>query len=603
MKKNIKNQKSKNEKMKTENDKILSILLVTQHQRIPLLELFLENFLNQTKLNLVKELVIVNGSQNEFEHDELELFINLQIKPIIEEKEIIVKYLPTKNLNCWKKIGKYRNLANQVAEGDFFLWMDDDDYYHPTYFEEAFSGWKISGKQLVGCSANYIYDNYYKCFFKSLGFGPNHTINCVLGYTKEYGKTHLYQDDKERGEEKTFLEGYKNPTYQMNPDKTIMQFSHGKNTFNKNKLFDTNMLGERLKKDVKIVYYSGKLEDKIDKEIAKKYLKIFEEEKPLKIYKNDITIYLGSQEEFNLVSLEWIFQIIKKDFLDREIEIFGIFKNEEEINLYLKNNNLEKVNLYHFDELNNQTKIKNLWLHNVLSIFPYFYKLKLDYEKLIFSITKVDGFLIEELIKLKDKISLFYLINSRIREILSSKNILLNNKVIEKEIKYKKLDYLWKNPDRIVLIREFDEFLLYFIQIVFKEIKERNPKVELVILFKNEHLDNNFAQKIIPLLALPNIITKQYHDLDDIIEELKHASLFVDLPGNPDDYDNLLIESSLNYQTLPIVPYQGIYMYYKLPSFLYDLSKPKNLFALGELLGNLLKDKDYQKILLTKIKS
>jgi hypothetical protein len=42
-------------------------------------------------------------------------------------------------------------------------------------------------------------------------------------------------------------------------------------------------------------------------------------------------------------------------------------------------------------------------------------------------------------------------------------------------------------------------------------------------------------------------------------------------------------------------------MYYKLPSFLYDLSKPKNLFALGEFVGNLLKDKDYQKILLKKI--
>jgi hypothetical protein len=600
MKKNNKKNKSKIDKTE-KSDKILSILLVTQHQRIPLLELFLENFLNQTKLNLVKELVIVNGSQNEFDHDELELFINLQMKPIIEEKEIIVKYVPTKNLNCWKKIGKYRNLANQVAEGDFFLWMDDDDYYYPTYFEEAVSGWKISGKQLVGCSANYIYDNYYQCFFKSLGFGPNHTINCILGYSREYGKTHLYEDDKERGEEKHFLEGYKNPMYQMNPDKTIMQFSHGRNTFNKNKLFDTNMLGERLKKDVKIVYHPGKLEDKIDKEIAKKYLKIFEEEKPLKIYKNDITIYLGSQEDYNLANLEWIFQIIKKEYINREIEIFGIFQNEEEINLYLKNNNLEKVNLYHFDELNNQTKIKNLWLHNVLSIFPYFYKLKLDYEKLIFSITKVDGFLIEELLKLKDKINLTYLVNSRIREILSSKNISLNNKIIKKEINHKNLDYLWKNPDRIVFIREFDEFLIYFIQIVFKEIKDRNPNVELVILFKNEHIDNNFAQKIIPLLAFPNIITKQYQYLDDIIEELKHASLFIDLPGNPDDYDNLLIESSLNYQTLPIVPYQGIYMYYKLPSFLYDLSKPKNLFALGEFVGNLLKDKDYQKILLKKI--
>jgi len=571
----------------------VSILLVTQRKRINFLELFMENLFNQTKLNLVTEIIIINGSPNELEHDELELFILSQMKPLFEEKHILLKYVPTKKLNIWKKIGAYRNLANKEAEGDFFLWMDDDDYYHPEYIEEALLCWKKNNHQLVGCSANYIFDHYYNKVFKCSGFGPNHTINCVLGYTKEYGKTHQYENHKERGEEKFFLENYKNSMEQMNPKKTILQFSHGKNTFNKNKLFDTNILGKLLEKDVKIEPDSSKLENLIPLEIAKKYLTLFEDELEQIKFENDITIYLGSQEELTLDGFLWLEEIINKEFTDNIIEIFGIYSDKSEIEEYLEKN--KKIRLYNFDEFNNRTKIHNLWLHNITSLIPYFKvnDIKLSYEKLFFSVTKIDQLVLNNIPSNLDK---FWVNHNKLKELLKLPNIQVVNKPkINNFIEH------WKNPNKIVIVRELDEFLLYFLQITMKVLRENNPTVEMIILFRNEILQPNIAQQLISTLAQSNIMTKKYNTLKDIMDEIKSANIFLDLPGNPNDFENAFLRYAIRYRTIPIVPEAGSYLDYKVPNFMYDLRKPKNIGALAEMINNLMMDKDYQKILRNKL--
>lgn len=573
----------------------VSILMVTQRKRINFLELFTNNLFNQSKLDLVKEVIIVNGSPSELEHDELELFINSQIRFQIEERNIELKYIPTKKLNIWKKIGAYRNLANKEASSDFFLWMDDDDYYHPEYIEEALLSWKKNNYQLVGCSANYIYDYYYGKVFKCKGFGPNHSINCVLGYTKEYGKSHQYENHKERGEEKYFLDNYKNPMEQMNPKKTILQFSHGRNTFNKNKLFDTNILGNLLKKDVKIMPEDIKLESLVPENIANKYLKLFNEESERDEKVNDITLYLGSQEEFYVENFIWLEKVIEKEFPQNKIEIFGIFPKKEELETHLSNN----IKLYNFDELDNKSKIKNLWLHNVTSLIPYFMVngIKLDYENLYISVTKIDQLVIEHLIK--------YISISK-KTWVNDKNL---GELIKKPVNFinlpRKLDLIdhsWKNPNKIVIMRELDEFLLYFLEIVGNKLKEISLDHELVVLVKNEFIHQNIAQKMIPVLARPNILVKKYNNFGNVLDEIKSASIFVDLPGNPNDFEHLFLHTAIRYQTIPIIPETGSYLKYNLPNFMYDLRKPKNLIALGEMIANLYQDKKYQQVLLNKMK-
>jgi len=593
--------KNKNKKNIISSSKLInyckvSILLVTQRSRINFLGLFIDNLFNQTKLDLIKELVIVNGSSTELEHDELELFLISQLKSRLEQNNIEFKYISTKHLNIWKKIGAYRNLANQEANGDFFLWMDDDDYYHPEYVEEALLCWKKNNNQLVGCSANYIYDYYYGTLFKCKGFGPNHTINSVLGYTKEYGKTHQYDNDKERGEEKHFLDSYKNAMEQMNPEKTIMQFSHGKNTFNKNKLFDTNILGKLLGKNIKIENDSKKLENLIPLNIANKYLKLFNEELPLQTFKNDITIYLGSQDELTLNSFLWLEEIIKKEFIVNTVEIFGSYSNKKEIEDYLKNN--DKIKLYNFDELNNKTKTKinNLWLHNITSLIPYFKieEIKLNYNKLFMSVTKIDQFVINNLPVNLDK---FWVNHNKLKLML--KNDFIN---VVKQPKIIQNFNHWKNPNKILIVRELDEFLLYFLQITMKHLRTNNPDIEMVILFRNEALQPNIAQQLLMTLAQSNIMTKKINSDQEIIEEIKSANIFLDLPGNPNDFENIYLRTAIAYQTIPIVPETGSYLDYQVPHFIYDLRKPKNIGALADMLNNLVLDKKYQKILRNKMK-
>ena len=67
-------------------------------------------------------------------------------------------------------------------------------------------------------------------------YGPNHATAGTFAIRKELLLETKYDDDKEMAEEKAFLKNYTIPFVQLDPMKTILCFSHDKNTFDKKKL-------------------------------------------------------------------------------------------------------------------------------------------------------------------------------------------------------------------------------------------------------------------------------------------------------------------------------------------------------------------------------
>jgi ribosomal protein L5 len=61
-----------------------------------------------------------------------------------------------------------------------------------------------------------------------------------MAWTGIYAKTHKYDETVTHAEEKSFLDNYKNPMLQLNPQKVMLVISHSENTFDKKKMREDN---------------------------------------------------------------------------------------------------------------------------------------------------------------------------------------------------------------------------------------------------------------------------------------------------------------------------------------------------------------------------
>lgn len=134
-------------------------------------------------------------------------------------------------------LGEKRNRLNKEARGDIIVAMDDDDFYFPERVEEAVKALQDNpGYRLAGSSEVYIYFTDTKEIWKAGPYFKGHATNGTMAWTKSYADTHQYDETVAFSEEKSFLEGYKNPLVQLNPKTVMLVMSHSDNTFDKTEL-------------------------------------------------------------------------------------------------------------------------------------------------------------------------------------------------------------------------------------------------------------------------------------------------------------------------------------------------------------------------------
>ena len=136
-------------------------------------------------------------------------------------------------------LGKKRNLMHEKSQGDFIVYMDDDDYYPPERVSHAVNMLITHPNALcAGASEIYIWFKHIQKMFQFGPYGQNHGTAGTFAFRREMLRDHKYEEHAALAEEKAFLKDYSVPFVQLEPKKTILVFSHIHNTFDKKKLLE-----------------------------------------------------------------------------------------------------------------------------------------------------------------------------------------------------------------------------------------------------------------------------------------------------------------------------------------------------------------------------
>jgi hypothetical protein len=205
----------------------VSCVVVSRGDRIKFLNITKKCMLSQDYKQII-EWVFVNGSQNKTEAAKFDEYIETVLKKEFTNV-VTASWIGRKN------IGAYRNECNRLAKGEILVNFDDDDFYFPTRISHSVATLKKENVNIVGCDDHYIYDFDMKLLCNS----PKTNIsfmatNNTMAYSREFAKSHTYDETKMHAEEPSFL----NNEYvaQLLPKHVTVQFSHFGNTYNKRAL-------------------------------------------------------------------------------------------------------------------------------------------------------------------------------------------------------------------------------------------------------------------------------------------------------------------------------------------------------------------------------
>lgn len=262
----------------------VSIVTISQFNRIEFLKILIECIKNQDYDNII-EWIIIDTSDTAYNKNQFDLSNFIE-----NNKDHLSKIIHHKSSK--HTIGGWRNESSKLVNGDIVVCMDDDDYYPSQRVSHAVD--KLSDKTalIAGCDKMYFYDIHFKKFYKFNGFGQNHSTNNCFAYWKEYLNTHEYDEKVLHAEEKSFTNNFTESMIQLEPDKTVLQFSHSENTYNKKKIIHINFL---LPPDKKYITELENTPQKFIKneQIYENYQNLFDKLTKPKISHYDIVYYLG----------------------------------------------------------------------------------------------------------------------------------------------------------------------------------------------------------------------------------------------------------------------------------------------------------------------
>lgn len=137
-------------------------------------------------------------------------------------------------------LGKKRNLMHEKCDGEYIVYIDDDDFYPPQRVSHAVTMLESHKTALcAGASEIYIYFHEIDKLYQFGPYGERHATAGTFAFRKKLLENQRYQDNAALAEEKAFLNNYTIPFVQLDPKKVILVFSHEHNTFDKRKLLES----------------------------------------------------------------------------------------------------------------------------------------------------------------------------------------------------------------------------------------------------------------------------------------------------------------------------------------------------------------------------
>ena len=309
--------KSSLKDLKPEDYPFVSVCTPTFNRR-PFIEPLIECFKKQDYPEDKMEWIIVDDGSDKIE----DLVYDIpQVKYIKLEDKVT--------------LGKKRNIMNREAKGEFFVYMDDDDYYPEDRVSHGVETLLQNPEYLIaGCDKILLYYGEPENMLIQIGpYRKNHATAATFVFRKELLNNQKYDENKSFGEETSFLNRFTVPLIQLDGEKTIVVFAHRFNSIDKRFILNN-------KKAHKVVEL---------KEELSKYIKN-------DIYRNFVLTSDNILKEYELGKLEY-----KKDIYDELEKKKKINKqNQEKINNV--KDDLEKFNKNELKNIIINMRVKELAL-------------------------------------------------------------------------------------------------------------------------------------------------------------------------------------------------------------------------------------------------
>ena len=147
-------------------------------------------------------------------------------------------------LNKKLPLGRKRQLACDLASGEFIFFFDDDDLHFPHRIERGVNKLRKTGsKMIAGNSALLLANTKSEKVIQSGPFNKNHATAGTFAFRKEYLQHSSFRPLTLRAR-RHFLMNWSIPMAQMHPQETIIALAHSANTVDKDKLFEMLRLRE-----------------------------------------------------------------------------------------------------------------------------------------------------------------------------------------------------------------------------------------------------------------------------------------------------------------------------------------------------------------------
>jgi hypothetical protein len=107
--------------------------------------------------------------------------------------------------------------------------MDDDDYYPADRVAHAVERLRGSSAALAGCSNMLTVDYATDTMYQWATIHDRHSVSACMAWKRDYDG--VYDVNERVSDEFVFTRGFSVPMVQLDPGRTIVQTSHGGNTY------------------------------------------------------------------------------------------------------------------------------------------------------------------------------------------------------------------------------------------------------------------------------------------------------------------------------------------------------------------------------------
>ena len=134
-------------------------------------------------------------------------------------------------------IGFLRNRCIELAlkaGAEYIVFWDDDDYYPPTRISSGVGALNANpDMDIAGSSRMFLLLVRENVMMETGPHGSNHATAATWTVRRKYAESHRFLDEKARGEEVGFTNGWTAKMFQVPAEDTIVVMGHGRNTVDK----------------------------------------------------------------------------------------------------------------------------------------------------------------------------------------------------------------------------------------------------------------------------------------------------------------------------------------------------------------------------------